>query len=99
MLFYEQEDSFADVVLPAELGWTFFAAQDLLDEFEFEFWWVNFAAQEISFGEGIPRSFRRGYWSQAPGFTSEQARVHIHAVQFLERFLDISGAHSSSVKG
>ena len=57
-------------MLPAELGWTFFAAQDLLDEFEFEFWWVNFAAHEISFGEGSPRSFRRGYWSQAPGFTS-----------------------------
>ena len=51
----------------------FFAAEDLLDEFEFEFWCVDFASHEISLGEGNPRSFRRGYWSQIPGFTSVEA--------------------------
>ena len=70
VLFYEQEDGFADVVLAAELGWAFFAVEDLFDEFELEFWCVDFASHEISLDEGIPRSFRRGYWSQAPGFTS-----------------------------
>ena len=70
VLFHEPEDRFADIVFPAELGWAFLAVENLFDEFEFEFWWVNFAAHEIFFGEGSPRSFRRGYWSQAPGFTS-----------------------------
>ncbi len=73
-----------DVVFPAKLGWSFLAGQDLLDEFEFEFWCVDFAAHKISFGEGIPRSFRRGYWSQTLGFTSERlgGRVRVDSEAF-----------------
>jgi hypothetical protein len=33
-----EQDGFADVVFPAELSGSFFAVDDLLDEFEFEFW-------------------------------------------------------------
>ena len=66
----EQEDGFADVVLSAELGGAFLAADDLSDEFEFEFRCVCLAFHVVSLGEGIPRSFGRGSWSQTPGFTS-----------------------------
>jgi hypothetical protein len=66
-----EQDGFADVVFSAELGWAFFAVDNLLDEFEFEFWSIFCAAHDFSFGKGIPRSFRRGYWSQGKGFTSD----------------------------
>ena len=69
----EQEDGFADVVLSAELGGAFLAADDLFDEFELEFWGVCSTFHIVSLGEGIPRSFRRGYWSHKAGFTSMQA--------------------------
>ena len=70
MLSCEQEDRFADVVLPAKLCGAFLAVKDLFDEFELEFWCVCSAFHLVSLGEGIPRSFRRGYWSQTSGFTS-----------------------------
>jgi hypothetical protein len=78
---------FADVVFPAELGWVFLAVDDLLDEFEFEFWSVCFAAHDFSFGEGIPRSFKRGYWSQ----------VKVHRCFCCSSFI-LRAAHAFSTK-
>ena len=59
-----------DVMFSAGLSWALLAVKDLLDKFEFEFWCVCFASHEISFDEGVPHSFRRGYWSQPTGFTA-----------------------------
>jgi hypothetical protein len=61
------KNGFADFVFSAELDSAFFVVHDLLNEFKFEFWCVDFVAHGISFGENSPHSFRRGYWSQVKG--------------------------------